>query len=93
MKSIIQHDWEHCFICGAIATEKHHIFPASNRPLSDADGLVVHLCHNCHNEPPQGIHFDRGAADRLKAFAEKRWLEYNNKTVADFIKRYGKNYI
>lgn len=92
-KSIIQTDWDRCFICGGIATEVHHVFPASNRPLSDADGLTVHLCHACHNEPPNGVHFDAELANRLKAVAERCWCDRYGKTIDDFIKRYGKNYI
>jgi uncharacterized protein (DUF1330 family) len=29
----------------------------------------------------------------MEQLAEKTWLEHYNKTVEDFIKRYGKNYL
>ena len=90
-----------CFLCGRYAyTERHHIFGAANRKLSEQDGLVVNLCHPCHNEPPYGVHFNKERMDALRRYGQ---TVYENNLVGDgktrqearqaFIKRYGKNYL
>ena len=56
-----------CFMCGStVWLERHHVFGASNRKKSEKYGLWVYLCHNCHNEPPNGVHHN---AERM------RWLQ------------------
>ena len=89
MKSII-HDWDECYICGAYGTEVHHcIHGTANRRLADKDGLTVNLCHACHMR----LH-DKGEYDReLQKIAQQRWMEYYGKSVDEFRKRYGKNYL
>ena len=90
-----------CFLCGRYAyTERHHIFGAANRKLSEQDGLVVDLCPDCHNRPPNGVHFNKERMDALRRYGQ---TVYENNLIADgktrqeartaFIKRYGKNYI
>lgn len=90
-----------CFLCGRYAyTERHHIFGAANRKLSEQDGLVVNLCPDCHNRPPNGVHFNKERMDALRRYGQ---TVYENNLIADgktrqeartaFIKRYGKNYI
>ena len=90
-----------CYMCGRYGrTERHHIFGGANRKHSEEDGLVVRLCHFCHNEPPNGVHFNKGRMDALR---EKGQEMYEEKLISEgktreearvaFIKRYGKNYI
>lgn len=40
MKSILQ-DNKVCFLCGAAATDEHHIFGGRNRSISEKLGLKV----------------------------------------------------
>ena len=83
-----------CFICGRWTnTENHHIFGGGNREKADRDGLTVYLCHSCHNEPPNGVHFNKDRAVRLKQIGQKAWMQEYGKTIEDFIKEYGRNYI
>jgi hypothetical protein len=83
-----------CYICGRFGqTEEHHIFRGKNRKRADADGLVVHLCHWCHNEPPYGVHFNKTIDTRLKQIGQRTWMRHYDKTVDDFIKAYGRNYL
>ena len=82
-----------CFLCGLenIHTETHHcIHGTANRRLADEDGLTVHLCMSCHRK----LH-DNGFGDRyLQEIAEEAWLKANkDKSLTDWIKRYGKNYL
>ena len=82
-----------CFLCGRIGpTECHHIFGGPNRRLSDEDGLFVHLCHSCHNQPPDGAHFNKETAKKLHMVGQKAWeAKYGDR--ADFMRRYGKNFM
>lgn len=101
-KSIMEGDMKgRCYLCGAYApTEKHHIFGGANRTRSERFGLFVHLCHYCHNEPPNGVHFNAGNNNRLKkrgqrAFEERFMYEYRcgqDMARDAFIKEFGRNY-
>ena len=92
-----------CFLCGRTAyTERHHIFSGTaNRKLSEEDGLVVDLCHSCHNEPPNGVHFNKDNMHRLHVHGQRVWEmgKIVNDGMTDeqareaFIKRYGRNYL
>lgn len=101
MKSIMQTKKE-CYVCRSLVgaemslpdtgLEMHHIFGgAANRKLSEKYGLKVWLCHRHHNEPPEGVHFNRELMQQLheegqRAF-EKAYPELR------FISFFGKNYL
>ena len=94
-KSIINGDDEYCFLCKQLGcpnygTEVHHmIFGTAKRKLADQDGLTVHLCHYHHFMLHRhGLH-----KEELQQLAEKTWLEHYNKSIEDFIQRYGRNYL
>jgi hypothetical protein len=53
----------------------------------------VFLCHCCHNENPNGVHFNREFDLYLKQIGQRAWMEHYGKTVEDFIREYGKNYL
>lgn len=91
MKSILQSEKE-CLICGStVGLERHHVFGGPNRQLSEKYGLTVYLCHNDHNEPPMGVHFNRIKDLALKEYAQKQFeLRYGHKV---FMKLFGKNYL
>lgn len=102
MKACIDSDEKgYCYRCGrACRTEKHHIFGGPNRKLSEKYGLVVHLCHACHNEPPEGAHFSKDTADWLHRIGQQAFEVSRNKegmewdeARAEFIKTFGKNYL
>lgn len=78
----------------SIYSHRHEVFFGTrNRQLSIEDGLIVFLRPEMHNLSKKGVHFDRLFDLYLKRIAEKVWLEYYNKTIEDFIKRYGRNYL
>lgn len=93
--SIITNDLEHCIECGRYSIELHEVFfGVANRHKSIEDGLVIPLCHKYHhNGNLIGIHQDIKLNMKYRKIAEKRWLEYYNKTIDDFRKRYGCNYL
>ena len=78
-----------------------HVFGGANRKLSEQDGLVVDLCHACHNEPPDGVHFNKEKMDWLHKWGQDTWEL--RKMIEDhvtrdearkaFMQRYGKNYL
>ena len=92
--SIITNNLDRCIECGNKDIELHEVFFGKNRNKSIEDGLVIPLCKSLHHRGNLiGIHKDIGLNLKYKKIAEKRWLEYYNKTTDDFIKRYGRNYL
>lgn len=87
-----------CFLCGRLETdylglERHHIFGGANRQLSEKYGLVVMLCHNCHNEPPRGAHYNKETADYLHRYGQEKAMREQNWTTDEFRAVFGKNYL
>lgn len=83
-KSVVTDDMDRCFICGSYRNiEIHHIFGASERKLSEKFGLIVPLCHSCHNEPPAGVHHN---ADQMRWMHEvgQRAFEMQGHTREEF---------
>lgn len=102
-KSILNTQKHICFLCGRYGpTEVHHIFGGvANRRLSEQDGLWVYLCPDCHNRPPNGVHFNPNNMKRLHIAGQSRWemVKIIQDGMADeearsaFMERYGKNYL
>ena len=83
-----------CFLCGRTGwIEKHHLFGGAYRKKSDKLGLVVDLCHECHNEPPYGAHHNKDTMLLLKKYGQQKAMEEQGWTVEDFIREFGKNYL
>ena len=73
---------------------RHEIFyGVRNRQKSIDDGLVVFLTPDMHNMSNYGVHFNKSFDKELKQLGQKVWMEYYNKSIEDFIKRYGRNYL
>lgn len=91
MRSIVSNE-KQCYLCGSVRwLEVHHIFNAANRKNSTKYGLVVYLCHYCHNEPPNGVHHNIERMLYLKRIGQKAFEEhYSNE---EFIKIFGRNYL
>ena len=79
MKSILQTERK-CWVCREYynlhtvrGLEEHHIlYGRGRRELSEREGLKVWLCHNHHNEPPLGVHYNpcsRRVLERAAQFA------------------------
>ena len=83
-----------CFLCGQYTQlEKHHLFGGALRKKSEKYGLTVYLCHSCHNEPPNGVHFSAKAMQGLHEYGERKWLAEHNATIEDFRREFYKNYL
>lgn len=63
------------------------------RKKSERYGLKVYLCHYCHNEPPNGVHFNKERRLMLQAKAQEIAMERYEWSVEEFIQQFGKNYL
>lgn len=90
MESIINDLDRECCHCYVPTTERHHIMNGNpNRKYSEQDGLWIYVCSEYHAY----IHKNQDVDNRLKAKAEWIWLQHNNATLDDWMRRYHKNYL
>lgn len=81
-----------CEMCGKwLPLERHHVFGGSNRKRSEYYGFVVYLCHDHHNEPPDGVHHN--AAKMLALHQRFQRVFELTHTRAQFRQEFGKNYL
>ena len=93
-KSILQQDDDVCFLCGGYgATEWHHIFGGADRKKSEHYGLKVRLHHDCHNEPPEGVHFNKDKMQYLHEEGQKAAIKKYGWSIDEFRRIFGKNYL
>ena len=78
-----------------LGSERNEVFGGKNRKKSIEDGLVIFMTPELHRTDKISFHKDPKNIiwEDLRKRAEKKWLEYYDKTIDDFIKRYGKNYL
>lgn len=93
----MQMDDRRCFICQrnrhAGGLERHHIFGGANRKLSEEYGLVVYLCHYCHNEPPFGVHYNKKTAEMLHQYGQEKAMREQGWDKETFREIFGRNYL
>ena len=93
-ESILQKHKDKCLLCGSYGwLEWHHVFGGALRSKSERYGLKVRLCHYCHNEPPNGVHYNAERRLRLQAYAQKKAMKHYGWTIEDFRAEFYKNYI
>ena len=86
--------YRYCVLCGSSRRiEKHHIFGGALRKKSEKYGLTVDLCHYCHNEPPNGVHFNKDKMLELKQYGQRKVMAEQGWTTEQFIKEFRKNYL
>ena len=98
MKSIIQEDQSHCFLCGMNKNleplDEHHVFFGRNRKNSEKYGLKVYIHHNkCHIFGKDSVHQNAKVDKALKAMVQKRAMQYYGWTIEKFIEIFGKSYL
>ena len=92
--SLLTTEKDKCFLCGVMnCIEHHHIFGGANRKKSTVYGLVVPLCHWCHNVPPHGVHHNKANREKLQRIAQSAAMERYGWSIDDFRKIFGKNYL
>lgn len=83
-----------CARCGSTQwLESHHVFNGAYRKKSERFGAVVDLCHYCHNEPPNGVHYNAENMRQLKARYQIKIMEEYGMNERDFIREFGKSYL
>lgn len=91
-KSIID-NYPRCHHCGSeVNLQRHHMMKGlAYRYKAEEDGLWCYLCAYCHTflHGKDGHELDL----QYKQEAERAWLKHYKKSVKDWIRRYGKNFI
>lgn len=83
-----------CFLCGRVGnTESHHIFGGPNRKHSTKYGLLVRLCPECHRYGKNSAHLNAYTAQELHEYGQRKFMNEQNATIADFVKIFGRNYL
>ena len=87
-----------CWLCGANGLsdplDHHHIFGGPYRGKSEHYGLVVLLCHNrCHIFGEYAVHRNKETRNFLRRWGQRKAMEENNWTTAEFVQVFGKNYL
>lgn len=98
MKSIMQPDKTHCFLCGMNASveplDLHHVFNKADKKKSEKYGLMVYLHHRkCHIFGKESVHQNAGVNNAVKAAAQRKAMQHYGWSIDDFIKIFGKNYL
>lgn len=84
-----------CYLCDTWGyTEVHHIFfGRANRKLSDKYKLTVDLCPYCHREGSHAVHKNKATAQELHEYGQRKFMQEQNASIADFVRIFGKNYL
>ena len=87
-----------CWLCGRNGSvdplDRHHIFGGPNRKKSEKYGLVVDLCHHdCHIFGPKAAHNNAETMQKLREYGQRKAMEENDWTTADFIREFDRNYL
>lgn len=94
--SLYPERFEGCFLCGNQYVEQHHIFfGTGRRQVSDREGCTVFLCHDHHQHPRFGVHFDKELDLFFKRDCQRRWEKRERKRDGheSFISVFGRNYL
>ncbi|MEE0969599.1 MAG: hypothetical protein U0M06_09535 [Clostridia bacterium] len=92
-KSIISEE-KRCYICGSVRwIEIHHVFGGADRKTSEIYGLTVPLCHYCHNEPPNGVHFNKDYRRALQAKVQRKAMKHYGWDMEAWRSLFGRNYL
>ena len=87
-------DIKQCYVCNTTNNiHIHEVYYGKNRQKSIEDGCCVYLCGKHHNQSNDGVHFNHELDTKLKQQMQMHWMNHYDKTIDDFIKRYGKNYL
>lgn len=81
-----------CYLCGSTQwIERHHVFGGSRRRKSEEHGMVVDLCHWCHNEPGRGVHHNKKRRLVLQQEFQRKFEQTHSRE--EFMAIFGKNYL
>ena len=79
-----------CYLCGAPATDRHHMLNGYARKNAEKYGLVVYLCRRCHNE----VHFGKSSKFLMQKLKKEAQLRFQAEHPdLDFFKIFHRNYL
>lgn len=80
-----------CYLTGvSCTTARHEIFNKHARQFSKEDGLWIAVSPEAHER----LHNDYALWNKLKQEAEIKWLVADfERSIKDFVERYGRNYL
>ena len=78
-----------CELCGARASETHHIFNGALRKKSEEYGATIRLCRECHD----AIHKNDKFREKLKAQYQQKIMDEQGWSIEDFRKVFYKSYL
>ena len=84
-------DYDCCALCFQTGKplQRHEVFHGPNRSKSKKYGLWMSICDECHRNVHKNAETDR----RLKKEAQRHAILVYGWTEADFIRKFGKNYV
>ena len=99
MKSIVQENWQECYLCGRNRTadpcglEEHHSFEGNpGRKLSEKYGLKIHICgERCHRNGAESVHKNKLVRRTVQAAGQKAFEKVHG-TREDFYRLFGRYY-
>ncbi len=81
-----------CYICRKRGiTQVHHIFYGPLRGMSDENGLIAHLCMDCHMNAPHAVHRCIDTDLKLRQRCQRAFERSH--TRDEFVSLVGKNYL
>lgn len=89
--SIVIHDAEHCFICGAPYPEEHHIYFDPYRKWADKYHLTVPLCAE-HHRGNKGPHHCRDINIAFKKLGKQAY-EAQIGSREEFVHIFGQSWL
>lgn len=90
--SVFTDDMDHCYFTGSPYIERHHIFGAYRRNLSEKYGFTIPLREDLH---PNGVNASQAGKmldTKLKQMAQEYYEEHYG-TREDFIREFNKSYL
>lgn len=92
MKPSILQTEKRCYLCDRkTCLERHHVMGGTaNRKISEAYGIWVWLCHDCHTGGKNSAQYDKDTNIRLKQDAQMAFEELHghDKWMELFMKNY-----
>ena len=90
--SILRTEQGVCYICRRhTGTQLHHIYYGPKRKMSDENGLIVHLCMDCHLNAPHAVHRCIDTDLKLRQRCQRAFERSH--TRDEFVSLVGKNYL
>lgn len=86
--SNLVNDWDVCYLCKGIATEKHEVYNGGGyRDTSKRYGLVVPLCVSCHRKVHNNASLRKNMKAKVQVIFER---EFSHE---EYMRLFKKNYV